>query len=72
MSAGAELPPNRELDSSESYWYVEFRPASATPSGPSMSPTAPPLVPGPFMHQALFLTNGGGQVVARMLACVVY
>ena len=69
---GPEPPPSGEIDPSESYWYVEFRPAPATPSGPSMSPTAPPLVPEPFMHQALFLIDDGGQVIARMLACVVY
>ena len=69
---GPEPPPNREIDPSRSYWYVEFRPAPATPRGPSMSPTAPPLVPEPFMHRALFLIDDGGEVIARMLACVVY
>ena len=69
---GPEPPPNGEIDPSKNYWYVEFRPAPATPSGPSMSPTAPPLVPEPFMHRALFLIDESGRVVARMLACVVY
>jgi len=69
---GPEPSPNGEIDPSQTYWYVEFKPAPATPSGPSMSPTAPPLVPEPFMVRALFLIDDGGQVIARMLACVVY
>ena len=41
---GPEPLPNGEIDPLESYWYVELKPAPAVPSGPSMSPTAPPLV----------------------------
>jgi hypothetical protein len=69
---GPAPPPNREIEPSETYWYVQMQPQPATPSGPSMSPTAPPLVPEPYMFRALFLIDDGGQVVARMLACVVY
>jgi hypothetical protein len=69
---GPEPPPNGKIDPEQTYWFVEYRPAPATPSGPSMSPTAPPLVPEPFMHRALFLIDGSGQVMARMLACIVY
>ena len=69
---GPAPPPNGRIEPSDAYWYVELRPQPATPSGPSMSPTAPPLVPEPFMYRALFLIDEGGQVVARMLACVVY
>jgi hypothetical protein len=72
-ACGGPAPsPNREIEPSETYWYVEMRPQPATPSGPSMSPTAPPLVPEPFMFRALFLIDESGQVIARMLACVVY
>ncbi len=69
---GPEPPPNGAIEPEESYWYVEMMPRPATPSGPSMSATAPPLVPEPYMHRALFLIDEGGQVVARMLGCVVY
>ncbi len=69
---GPEPPANGAIDPSQSYWYVELRPQPATPSGPSMSPTAPPLVPEPFLQRALFLIDEGGDVIARMLACVVY
>jgi hypothetical protein len=69
---GPAPPPNGEIEPSERYWYVEMKPQPATPSGPSMSPTAPPLVPEPFMVQALFLIDESGQVIARVLVCVVY
>jgi hypothetical protein len=69
---GPAPPPNGEIEPAETYWYVEMKPQPATPSGPSMSPTAPPLVPEPFMFRALFLIDESGQVIARMLACVVY
>ena len=69
---GPAPPPNGEIEPSETYWYVEMRPQPATPSGPSMSPTAPPLVPEPFMFRALFLIDGSGQVISRVLTCVVY
>ena len=69
---GPKPPPNGRIEPGETYWFVEMRPQPATPSGPSMSPTAPPLVPEPFMFRALFLIDEGGQVIARMLACVVY
>ena len=44
---GPEPLPNGEIDPLGSYWYVELKPAPVTPSGPSMSPTAPPLIPEP-------------------------
>ena len=69
---GPEPPPSGEIEPAETYWYVELRPRPVTPSGPLMSPTAPPLVPEPFMYRALFLIDESGQVIARMLACVVY
>ena len=69
---GPEPPLNGEIEPSETYWYVEMRPQPATPRGQSMSPTAPPLVPEPFVQRALFLIDERGEVIARMLACVVY
>jgi hypothetical protein len=69
---GPEPPPNREIEPSETCWYVQMEPQPATPSGPSLSPTAPPLVPEPFIVRAAFLIDDCGQVIARTLACVVY
>ena len=69
---GPAPPPNGEIEPSETYWYVKMKPQPATPSGPSMSPTAPPLVPEPFMAWALLLIDDSGQVIARALACVIY
>jgi hypothetical protein len=69
---GPAPPPNGAIDPSETYWYVKMQPQPATPSGPSMSPTAPPLVPEPFMTWAVFLLDDYEQVIARVLACVVY
>lgn len=69
---GPAPPPNGEIEPAETYWLVEMKPQPATPSGAPKSPTAPPLVPEPFMARALFLIDDSGQVIARMLACVVY
>lgn len=69
---GPEPPPNGEIEPADTYWYVEMEPQPATPSGPSMSPTAPPLVPEPFMVRAAFLIDDGGQVIARVLVCIAY
>ena len=69
---GPAPPPNGEIEPAETYWYVKMKPQPATPSGPSMSPTAPPLVPEPFMAWALLLIDDSGQVIARALACVIY
>lgn len=69
---GPAPPPNGEIEPTETYWLVEMKPQPATPSGPTVSPTAPPLVPEPFMARALFLIDDSGQVIARALACIVY
>jgi len=69
---GPEPPPNLQIEPLKRYWYVVMEPQPATPSGPSMSPTAPPLVPEPFMIRAQFLIDERGQVIARVLTCVVY
>ena len=69
---GPAPPPNGKIKPAETYWYVKMKPHPATPNRPTVSPTAPPSVPEPFMAWAIFLIDDNGQVVARMLACVVY
>jgi len=72
---GPEPPANRVVEPAGSYWYVQMRPAPATPLPPwgTTSPTAPPRVPEPFLKDAQFLIDpAGGMIVARRLVCVVY
>lgn len=71
---GQTPPANREIGPSSRYWFVEMkkRPATPKPQMGTPSPTAPPLVPEPFIYQAMFLLDAGGEVVARRLFCVVY
>jgi hypothetical protein len=65
--------PNGEIQPAASYWNVEMSPLPATPlAGPTLSPTAPPTIPEPFLRRALFLLDADGSVVARKLYCVVY
>ena len=65
--------PNGEIDAGAGYWYVEMRPEPATPLPTvTLSPTAPPLIPEPFVRQALFLIDSEGNIVARKLFCVIY
>jgi hypothetical protein len=66
--------PNEEVESATTYWYVEMKPRPATPlPGEKLSPTAPPRVPEPFVYDAFFLVDpSSGEVVARMLHCVIY
>ncbi len=65
--------PNGEIRSGADYWYVELMPQPATPlPAATISPTAPPLIPEPFLRQAFFLLDSEGQVVARKLYCVIY
>jgi hypothetical protein len=65
--------PNGEIRSAADYWYVELMPQPATPlPAATISPTAPPLIPEPFLRQALFLVDSDGQVIARKLYCVIY
>lgn len=66
--------PNETISPSATYWYVELKPRPATPlPGEKISPTAPPRIPEPFVYDAFFLINpADGQVVARMLHCVIY
>jgi hypothetical protein len=66
---------NGTISPSGAYWYVHLkrRPATPWPREGTISPTAPPAVPEPFMYQAMFLIDpAGGQVVARKLYCVIY
>jgi hypothetical protein len=73
---GPTPPDNTTIALDSSYWYVQMRPRSATPRPQptgQYSPTAPPIVPEPFVHQAHFLVDAStGQVVARRLHCVIY
>jgi hypothetical protein len=65
--------PNAEIQPGTDYWYVEMRPKPATPRPePTLSPTAPPFVPEPFLYRALLLLDAEGRVVARKLFCVIY
>jgi hypothetical protein len=71
--SGPTPVPNGEIQPGDDYWYVAMSPRAATPlPAPTLSPTAPPFVPEPFMYKALFLLDGDGQVVARKLYCVIY
>jgi len=73
--SGSPPPENKEIDPANEYWYVLMIPYPATPEpffGTS-SPTAPPLIPEPFLKQAHFLTDPGtGEIIARKLICVIY
>jgi hypothetical protein len=70
---GPTPTPNGEIQPGGDYWYVEMSPKPATPlPGATISPTAPPFIPEPFLRQALFLIDLEGNVVARKLLCVIY
>jgi hypothetical protein len=73
--SGPKPPENQEIDPINEYWYVLMAPLPATPDpfyGTS-SPTAPPLIPEPFLKQAHFLIDPNtGDILARKLICVVY
>jgi hypothetical protein len=69
----SEIPENESIRDGGSYWYVQFKPLPATPSSrPTLSPTAPPFIPEPFVREAHFLLDDEGQIVARSLHCVIY
>ena len=72
LCRGPAPPPNGDISSTGRYWFVEMKPLPATPGRPPLSPTDVPSVPEPFMPRALLLIDDSGQVIARMLACVVY
>ena len=72
---GPQPPANATIDRDGSYWYVQLKPRFATP-GPvpteQFSPTAPPSIPEPFIHEANFLVDAAGQIIARKISCVIY
>ena len=69
-----ELPANAPIGAATTYWYVLLKPLAATPLAQAgePSPTAPPLIPEPFVREARFLLDAGGAVAARKLSCVIY
>ena len=72
---GPTPEPNGAIRPSGRYWYIEMspRPATPLPQKGEVSPTAPPLIPEPFLRQAFLLVDAAdGQVVARKLYCVIY
>lgn len=72
---GPTPPENKEISPTNEYWYVLMTPSPATPEPfyGTPSPTAPPLIPEPFLRQAHFLTEPrSGEIIARKLICVVY
>jgi len=73
---GPKPPDNAAITLEGSYWYVEMKPRYATPQPrptEQYSPTAPPLVPEPFLYQARFLIDAStGQVVAQKVNCIIY
>jgi len=73
---GPTPPGNASIALLGNYWYVEMQRRPATPQPqPSgqFSPTAPPIIPEPFVYQANFLIDANtGQVTARKLFCVIY
>jgi hypothetical protein len=73
---GPEAPDNAAITLDGPYWYVEMKARYATPQArptEQYSPTAPPLVPEPFVYQARFLIDAGtSQVIARKIDCIIY
>ncbi len=66
---------NGEVIAVNMYWYVRMqpRPATAVPQQGTVSPTAPPIIPEPFLRDAYFLLDPiDGRVIARKLLCVIY
>lgn len=72
---GPKPPENKEINPTKDYWYVLMTPYPATPEpfyGTS-SPTAPPLIPEPFLKYAYFLVDPlNGEIIARSLICIIY
>jgi hypothetical protein len=72
---GPEPAPNQTIDPSQRYWLVHFEPLPATPipQEGDVPPTAPPIVPEPFIYQAFFLLQpDSGQIVAMSIFCIIY
>lgn len=70
------LPPeNQAIKPSTQYWFIHTMPHPATPlplEGTN-SPTAPPLIPEPFLREAYYLVDPiSYEIIARKFVCVVY
>jgi hypothetical protein len=73
--SGLKLVENKSINSKDNYWFVLMTPKPATPmpSYGTPSPTAPPLIPEPFLMEAYFLVDPEtSDIVARRLICVIY
>lgn len=73
--AGPEPVENKSINSKENYWFVLMTPKPATPMPfyGTPSPTAPPLIPEPFLMEAYFLVDPEtSDIIARRLICVIY
>lgn len=73
--AGPKPAKNKSINSKDNYWFVLMTPKSATPMAfyGTPSPTAPPLIPEPFLMEAYFLVDPKtSDIVARRLICVIY
>lgn len=73
--SGPKPVENKAVILTKDYWYVSMKPAPATPMPfyGTPSPTAPPLIPEPFLREAHFLVDPETKdVVARRLICVIY
>lgn len=72
---GSKPPENKGINLSNKYWYVLMIPYPVTPNPfyDTPSPTAPPLIPEPFLKYAHFLIDAThGEIIARRLICIVY
>jgi len=72
---GPRPPENKEINPSNNYWYVLMIPSPATPKPfyGTPSPTAPPLIPEPYIKYAHFLVDAiNDEIIARRLICIVY
>ena len=73
--SGPEPVENKDISGTKEYWYVLMVPNPATPEPfyGTASPTAPPLIPEPFLREAHFLVHPeSGDIPARKLICVIY
>lgn len=73
--SGPEPIENKNINPKENFWYILMTPKPATPVPfpGTPSPTAPPLIPEPFLMEAYFLVDPEtSKIVARKLLCVIY
>ena len=72
---GPKPAENKSINPIQEYWFVNIKPKPATPIPffDTPSPTAPPLIPEPFLRDSYFLADKeSGEIVARKLICVIY